>query len=78
MKMAIEVGKKQRQRKKHYSQKTPAEKTLDNLRRSEKRRNRKWGKRVAKVDSRLMSQITHNTRRIDLDLLNKLDAEAEF
>jgi hypothetical protein len=60
----------------HYSEKEPWEKVLDNLNRSDRRREAVWRKSVVKIDANLMSQVTTNSRRLLLNRLNALGPEA--
>jgi len=63
---------------KHYRDKEPWEKALDNFDRSMRRRESQWRRRVVRIDPNLMAQVTHNSGRLSLELLNDLEPEAGF
>lgn len=63
---------------KHYSEKEPWEKALDNFDRSMRRRESQWRRRVVRLDPNLMAQVTHNSGRLNLEQLNHLEPEAGF
>ncbi len=60
---------------KSYGDKEPWEKTLDNLDRADRRREARWRRKVVKIDANLMSQVTSNSRKLNLDLINALAPE---
>jgi len=72
--MSITLAKKQQ---KHYSEKEPWEKRIDNFDRAQRRREDQWRKHVVRIDAALMSQLTDNSGRLILDKINNLEPEAE-
>jgi hypothetical protein len=62
---------------KHYREKEPWEKDMDNFDRAQRRRESQWRRHVVRVDAALMSQITDNRRKLNLERLNDLDPETD-
>lgn len=74
--MATEIIDKLRL--KHYSEKEPWEKAIDNFDRSMRRRESQWRRRVVRIDPNLMAQVMHNSGHLNLEQLNDLEPEAGF
>ena len=73
--MSTAVAKRQL---KHYREKEPWEKDMDNYDRAQRRREGQWRRHVVRVDATLMSQLTDNRGKLILDRLNDLDPEAGY
>ena len=73
MNISIAIAKKQL---KHYRDKEPWERDLDNYDRHQRRRESQWRRHVVRVDAILMAELTDNRHRLILTRLNDLEREA--
>ena len=72
--MSIAIAKKQL---KHYRDKEPWERDLDNYDRHQRRRESQWRRHdVVRVDAILMAELTDNRHRLILTRLNNLERES--
>jgi hypothetical protein len=54
------------------------EQQMQNWDRTQERREARWRAFVIKIDGLLMAEVTQNSGRVHLDIINKLEPEAGF